>query len=155
LFDFLDDPRRLGAHMSRASWMMAGGRMDYLLDEQQGRAVGSMIRLSGRAIGITLAVEETVIERVRPRRKVWQTVAEPRLLVIGAYRMGFDIEPRRPGSGLAVFIDYALPLALAARSLGRLFGGVYARWCVGRMAADAVHHFVGQQQAPNATRRGA
>jgi hypothetical protein len=129
--------------------------MDYLLDEQQGHAVGSVIRLSGRAIGITLAVEETVIERVRPRRKVWQTVAEPRLLVIGAYRMGFDIEPQQSGSGLTVFIDYALPPAGTSRWLGHLFGGIYARWCVKRIAADAVHHFGGQQQTPRATRRGA
>lgn len=48
LFDFLDDPSRLGAHMRESSWMLDGGRMSCALDERQGRAVGSVIRLSGR-----------------------------------------------------------------------------------------------------------
>lgn len=63
----------------------------------------------------------------------------PRLLVVGAYRMGFDIESRPGGSRLRVFIDYALPERM--RWLGWLLGAYYARWCTRQMVDDAERQF--------------
>jgi hypothetical protein len=111
------------------------------LDGSEGRAIGAKIRLSGRVLGIPLAVEEIVTERKPPLRKAWETTCEPQLLVIGPYRMGYEITPNTQSSHLRVFIDYALPCALLSRWLGRLFGNFYARWCTQRMADDAVTHF--------------
>jgi hypothetical protein len=141
LFEHLDDHARLAMHMERRSMMMMGGRMTYTFDEAKGRAVGSVIRMGGSFLGISLGVEEAVIERDPPRRKVWETIGHPRLLVIGAYRMGFEIEPRDDRSELRVFIDYSHPASPTGRVLGRLSAGAYARWCVRRMADDAVEHF--------------
>jgi len=59
-------------------------------------------------------------------------------LVIGPYRMGFEVTPRDNGSLLRVFIDYALPKRLPWRWLGQFFGRYYARWCTRRMVDDAV-----------------
>jgi hypothetical protein len=140
LFEHLDDHARLAMHMERRSMMM-GGRMTYTFDEAKGRAVGSVIRMGGSFLGISLGVEEAVIERDPPRRKVWETIGHPRLLVIGAYRMDFEIEPRDDRSELRVFIDYSHPASPMGRVLGRLSAGAYARWCVRRMADDAVEHF--------------
>ena len=141
VFSRLDDPRLLSAHMSGSSWMMAGSRMALELDASQGRAVGASIRMGGRVLGIALSLEEIVTERNPPRRKVWETTGVPRLLVIGHYRMGFDLGPQGNSSLLRVFIDYALPEAGPSRWLGRMFGGYYARWCTERMAGDAEAHF--------------
>jgi hypothetical protein len=141
LFEHLDDHARLAMHMERRSMMMMGGRMTYTFDEAKGRAVGSVIRMGGSFLGISLGVEEAVIERDPPRRKVWETIGHPRLLVIGAYRMGFEIEPRDDRSELRVFIVYSHPASPMGRVLGRLSAGAYARWCVRRMADDAVEHF--------------
>ena len=65
----------------------------------------------------------------------------PRLLVIGPYRMGFEVTPRGSGALLRVFIDYAVPTPWPERWLGRLFGGYYAHWCTQSMVDDAVRHF--------------
>lgn len=141
VFALLDDHVRLSAHMSRRSWMMAGSRMDLELDASRGRAVGSRIRLSGQVLGIPLSVDEAVRERNPPTRKTWETTAPPRLLVIGDYRMGYEIASQGATSLLRVFIDYALPGTLPARWLGYLFGGFYAKWCTQRMVDDARRHF--------------
>jgi hypothetical protein len=141
LFEHLDDHTRLAIHMERRSMMMMGGRMAYTFDGAKGRAVGSVIRMGGSFLGIPLGVEEAIIERDPPRRKVWETVGRSRLLVIGAYRMGFEIEPRGDRSGLRVFIDYSHPASPTGRVFGGLFAGSYARWCVRRMADDPVEHF--------------
>lgn len=68
-------------------------------------------------------------------------MGSPKLLVIGHYRMGFELSPRGKDSLLRVFIEYALPVKAPARWLGRLFGGYYARWCTQWMVDDAVKHF--------------
>jgi polyketide cyclase/dehydrase/lipid transport protein len=141
VFAYADDPARLSSHMSKSSWMMGGGRMRTELDAGRGQTVGSRIRLSGRVVGVNLSVDEVVIERIPPRRKAWQTTGSPRLLVIGHYRMGFEIASQENGSLLRVYIDYALPESLPARWLGWLFGRFYARWCTRRMVSDTAERF--------------
>ena len=141
VFAYADDQTRLSSHMSQSSWKMGGGEMKIESDQGRGQAVGSKIRLSGRVLGINLFVDEVVTERTAPRRKVWETIGQPRLLIIGHYRMGFEIAPRGGGSAFRVFIDYALPERGIARWLGILFGQFYARWCTKQMATDAAKHF--------------
>lgn len=77
-----------------------------------------------------VSVSESVIERRPPERKVRETDNEPRLLVIGCYRMGFVVRPAQTGSLVEVFLDYSFPIGGFSRVLGVLFGGLYARWYV-------------------------
>lgn len=135
-FAMLDDHRHLSSHMEASSLMMAGTSMRLERDEGDGRELGSHIRMQGRVLGMRLALDEVVVERVPPWRKAWETVGEPRLLVIGRYRMGFTTEALQGRSRVTVWIDYALPAA--SPWLGRLAGRAYARWYTARMARDAV-----------------
>jgi hypothetical protein len=140
LFDHLDDHESLASHMMQSSSMMAGGAMSFTFDEGRGRTLGSRIGMTGKFLGIALEVSEVVTERAPPYRKAWETTGRPRLLVIGAYRMGFEIEAAGTGSRLTVFIDYDLP-PWPSRMLGLIAGRFYARWCVESMANDAVRDF--------------
>lgn len=126
VFAYVDDPTYLAAHMAKPSWTMAGGYMNLVLDEMRGREAGARIRLAGRVLGVPLEVDELVVERTPPRRKVWQTVGTPRLLLI----------------------DYDLPATLLGRWLGKVFGHVYARWCTARMVRDAGRHFAQFKEKP-------
>ena len=140
LFEDLDDHERLSAHMMKSSAMMAGSKMEIAFDAGGGRAVGSKIRMSGRMLGLRLDLEEVVTEREPPLRKTWETIGEPRLLVIGAYRMGFEIKPSGSGSMLKVFIDYDdAPGPWIV--LSKVVGPVYARWCTVNMARGAAQSF--------------
>lgn len=141
LFDYLDDHRRIAGHMSRPSMMMLGGRMSYEFDQTEGREIGGRIRMTGAILGIRLSVEETIVERQPPTRKVWETSGARRLLVIESYRMGFHIEAMQEASNLRVFIDSNTPPTWTGRLLGALLGPIYARWCVGRIASDAAIRF--------------
>jgi hypothetical protein len=149
LFDHLDRHDRLAGHMSRSSWMMAGASMQITTDTLGGRALGSRIRIRGRVLGMDLSAEEIVTVHEPPRRKVWETIDGVRLLVIGSYRMGFDITPSETPSDAAagirstlrVFIDYDLPNSGISRWLGKLLGSWYARWCTNQMLADAILAF--------------
>ncbi len=142
IFAWLDDHRRLSVHMDTPSLMMAGATMKTELDSQRGQAVGSVIRMRGRILGVSLHVEEVVTRYEPPFRKIWETRGQPRLLVIGRYRMGFELSPVVIGTRLRVWLDYSLPTGFAGRWLGKLLGPVYADWCVTRMARDAVKFFL-------------
>ena len=141
VFAFVDDHSRLSSHMNRSSWMLGGGQMRIEIDEQKGQVVGSHIRLSGRVFGFRLFLDEVVTRRNPPHEKVWETVGRPKLLVIGAYRMGMEIGAEPQGTRLRVLIDYDLPSGRIGRLLGLLFGGMYARWCVNQMIDGARAHF--------------
>jgi len=141
VFDWLDDQTRLAQHMGKRSWKMGWGKMEVELDAQRGRAVGSHIVLRGQVFGIRLYLDEVVVAREPPLRKSWETVGAPRLLVVGPYRMGFDLEPEGSTARLRVWIGYELPRQGVSRLLGRLFGQSYARWCVRQMAEDARRSF--------------
>jgi len=139
LFACLDDHRRLAAHKKNPSLMMAGATMRIATDSQRGQAVGSWIRLEGRVLGIALSVEEVVSDYKPPVLKTWQTRGEPHLLLIGQYRMGFELAPGEGKTQLRVWIDYNLPSGVPGRWLGRLLGAVYADWCVTRMVKDSAN----------------
>lgn len=140
-FAYLDDHTRLSSHMGASSARMLRSRMSIEFDGARGKAVGARITLAGSVVGIRLRVDEIVTERTPPIRKIWETISEPRLLVIGRYRMGFEIQPLAKQSRLRVFIDYDLPPRPPERWLGRALGSVYARWCTEQMATDAAASF--------------
>lgn len=75
------------------------------------------------------------------RHKAWETVGQSRLLIIGEYRMGFEISPQNGGSNLRVFIDYELPQSRRGRWLSAKLASRYAAWCTQRMVEDAAAHF--------------
>ncbi|MCL5797356.1 MAG: SRPBCC family protein [Patescibacteria group bacterium] len=143
LFAYIDDHKQFSSHMSKSSWMMGGGKMEVSVDVDHGQKVGSHIRMGGTAFGIRLSLDEVVTRYEPPLRKTWETVEIPRLLVIGPYNMGIEIRPRNNGSSLRVFIDYNLPTKNAW--LGKLFGGMYAKWCVQQMITGAKGHFANRK----------
>lgn len=143
VFAFMDDPAHLGAHMGRGSAIMGGVSMHTQTDARRGQAVGSVIHMSGRMWGLELSLEESVVERFPGQRKVWETLGEPHLLVVGRYRMGFEIRPANGGAHLRVWIDFDPPTRGLPHGLGRIVGGFYAHWCVRQMVQEAEHRFQG------------
>lgn len=142
LFSYLDDPSRLSAHMERSSWRMGGGEMSIELGGGNWQQVDSTALMRGTAFGMSLQVRSRLTEYAPPRKKAWETIGEPHLLVIGGYRMGVEVTDASMGALLRVFIDYNRPSHFPARLLGALFGRSYARWCVNTMATDARDHFL-------------
>ncbi|MBI4133801.1 MAG: SRPBCC family protein [Candidatus Terrybacteria bacterium] len=142
VFAYVDDHTRFSSHMTKPSWMMGGGHMDVSVDAGRGQQVGSHIRLRGKAFGFPLFLDEVITRHEPPRRKSWETVGAPKLLVVGKYRMDVEVVPQEGASGLRVAIDYDLPPTKTW--LGKLFGQAYAKWCVRKILNDARERFLSQ-----------
>ena len=138
VFATLDEHARLAAHMAKPSWRMGWATMQIITDPQRPRGVGSHITLRGRVFGLQLSVDEVVSRYEPPSVKEWETTHEPRLLVIGQYRMAFLTSGAPEGTLLRVTIDYNRPASIVSRLLAMLFGRMYARWCTSQMVDDAV-----------------
>lgn len=141
VFAYVDDHHKFSSHMNKSSWMLGGSRMETKVDEGQGQRIGSHITMSGKVFGISLFLDEVITKHEPPNRKVWETVGTPRLIVIGSYQLGFDLNHVNDGTNFKVFIDYELPKALNTRWLGFLFGGMYAKWCVRQMIQGVQEQF--------------
>jgi len=140
VFNYIDNHTRFSSHMNKGSLMMGGGKMETRVDEEKGQKVGSHIKMSGKIIGIDLFLDEVVTKREPPNLKVWETVGIPKLLVIGNYQMGVEINSQNKDSNLKVFIDYELPKGKNSL-LGYLFGDMYAKWCVRQMLSGTREEF--------------
>ena len=140
-FAFLDDPSHLSFHMSNRSWMMVGSRMDIVTDDARGQRIGSRLHLGGTVLGMHLGVDAVIVDYDPPRRKRWETVGEPKLLVIGQYRMDLELRQRGEGTTLRSVLDYDLPQCGFPRFLGHVAGRFYARWCTRAIVRDAARHF--------------
>ena len=152
LFAYVDDHKRFSSHMNQSSWMMGGGKMNVSVDEGSGQKVGSHIRLSGKAFGVKLFLDEVVTQHEPPYVKTWETVGIPKLLVVGSYRIGIEIKPQDTRSLLRVYIDYDLPVTNVW--LGQLFSGFYAKWCVRQMIRGASDYFALSSHYKNNKERG-
>ena len=140
-FAFLDAHENIAAHMDRPSWAMLGGTMTSTIDKLAGQETGSVIRIAGKVFGISISLVEKIVERLPPRRKRWETIGTPKLIVMGGYRMGFDIERAGGGCQVTVVIDYDIPEGLWGSLLGRLFARAYARWCLQRIVETVALEF--------------
>ena len=75
VFAYVDDPTRLGSHMSKSSWMMGGSRMQIELDDglgQQCRVSHPHERQNFRSTTFTRGSRDRTT--ISPHRKVWETI---------------------------------------------------------------------------------
>lgn len=147
VFAFLDAHENIAEHMNRPNWAMLGGTMTTSLDNKGGKEIGSVMIVEGKVLGIPISLKEVVIQRVPLRCKRWETMGTPRLIVVGSYRMGFEIEPVATGCRITASIDYDFPRTRLGKLLGSLVGPSYARWCVNRIVEAVVRHFARTEAA--------
>ncbi len=139
VFAFMDDVKNVGFHMSgRSSMAMMGSRLDIAVLSPQSTGVGATYRMWGKMMGLTIDFSETVTKYTAGHEKVWETIGEPKLLIMSSYVMRVIVDPLSSSSSrLTISLTYAPPRSLFWRSVGALLGGWYGRWCLRNMCQDA------------------
>lgn len=137
VFRHVDDIRNTGMHMTESSMPMMGGALALEVLSPNPLGLGATYRMHGKVMGMTIDFTETVTEWVPNRKRVWKTIGEPKLIIMGGYEMSFLVEPVGGGSRLTFGISYDLPESFFGRILGWLLGNWYGRWCLRNMCRDA------------------
>ena len=143
VFVWLDDPRNTGWHMNRRSFAMAGASLRVAQLSEHATGEGATYRSSGRMLGLRIDFTTTVVRWVENEEKVWRTIGEPHLVVIGHFEMRFTTTAFEGGTRLILSLDYDFPTSWFGRRLGWLLAGPYARWCVRRIINDVLAKFGG------------
>jgi hypothetical protein len=143
-FAWLDDPRNTGWHMSRRSLAMAGGLLRVEQLSQHATGQDATYRSSGRMLGLRIDFTTTVVRWIENREKVWRTVGNPHLAVIGQFERRLAVDASDGGTRLTLSFAYDLPASRGGRVLGWLLAGPYARWCVLRIIRDVQTQFGGR-----------
>jgi hypothetical protein len=123
--------------MSRPSLAMLGSALHTEQLSPNPTGPGATYRSHGRVLGLRVDFTARVTRWLPDTEKVWQTIGDPRLIVLGSFEMQLTIKPEAGGSRLVTGIDYTLPKSRAGRLLGRLLSRPYSRWCLHRICRDA------------------
>lgn len=158
VFAHLDHFPNLARHMAHGSSMRMGGGMTLHEQTPGVRGVGATYRYTGRAFGMAIDFQQRVAEWAEDQRKVWRTLEGGRIILLGRYEMGFELEPGHAATRVRAWITYDLPRDLRGRVLGALFARSYARWCVRSIldgAKAALEARPEARPAPSGPRAGA
>ena len=122
--------RDVGGHTAELSSMaVIGSTLKLGTGSEQPTGLGATYRYSGRMMGLSLDVCESVIEYV-PNREGSGAGS--------AYEMLLAVEPRSASSSrLTTSTAYDGPRSPLRRLIGRLLAGPYSRWCPRQMVGNA------------------
>ncbi|MFZ5552854.1 MAG: SRPBCC family protein [Bacteroidota bacterium] len=138
-FAFMDNIENTGMHMTKKNTAMMGSRLtiEWLSENKTG--LGTKYRWTGKVAGMNMDFTVEVTKWENGKEKIWETVGEPKLIVLSWYRMFLTLEPDENGNTIALLgIDYRRP---KGGVLGFFLAKRYAAWCVNSMLNDTKKHF--------------
>lgn len=136
VFAFLDDLSKTGMHMSERSMMMMGSKLELERLPGPEKGEGATFRWSGKVLGLPVNFTETVTRWKKNEEKVWETVGEPRMIILGWYRMRLTTEPKKSGTSVLLEIQYEPPKGFFYKLLSAFLARQYAGWCLNQMLGD-------------------
>ena len=138
VFDFMDDIRNTGKHMTESTGAMAGSKLkiEWLSDHKTG--LGTKYRWRGKVVGMKMDFTVEVNKWIEGKEKVWGTVGDAKMIVIDSFEMHLILTSESDGmSKASLGIDYTKHKGL----WGFLLGKWYSKWCVKSMLKDTEKHF--------------
>ena len=137
VFEYMDDIRNVGWHMSGESAMpMMGSRLELeVVVDRNG--IGATYRWKGSFVGMAIDITETVTKWAQSREKTWQTVGKPKMIVMAGYVMHLLLTPTQKGTSVLFETEYSLPKTPWGWVIGTLLARWYATWCLKRACEDA------------------
>ena len=136
VFAFMDDLSKTGMHMTENSMMMMGSKL--MLEQLPGpcRGVGATFHWHGKVMGMPVDITETVTKWIEGQEKVWETIGQPKIIILGWYRMILKTKPSKEGTLASLQIDYTQPDGWFYKLLYFLLSRWYCNWCLNNMLND-------------------
>lgn len=138
VFGRLDDMHEIGKHMTESSMPLMGSKLKFEILSPNVTDVGATYRYYGKIMGLTLDITEVVRRYILNEEKFWETIGEPKIIIMSHYVLGFLLKPVNGGTQATFSIDYEIPAHGLGRVLGMFLSNWYAHWCL-RMMLDRVN----------------
>lgn len=137
VFGCLDDLGVTGMHMSQSSMPLMGGKMDLEFLTPQKTGLHTKYRWTGKVLWWPLDFSVEVTEWVRGRKKTWETIGSPEMVIFSWFRMKLRVEEIPGGSIAYLSIGYKKAKGFFNKIICSLVGDWYSRWCLRKMLTDS------------------
>ncbi len=137
VFEFMDDVRNSGMHMSKDSKAMMGTHLELQLLSKNFSGPETSYRYIGKVMGMTIDFTVVVTRWIQNMEKIWETIGHPKVIVIGWFRMFLKLTPKNGNTSVELGISYEKPKSFFGKILCFFFGSWYAKWCLKNMLNDA------------------
>ena len=137
VFAFMDDISNTGMHMTKSSMPMMGSRLELEQLTENASGLDSKYRWYGKLLGVTMDFTVVVTKWIKDKEKVWKTIGDAKMIILGWYQMHLVISPEGQNTKAELSIAYTKPKNIFFRILSFILAPWYANWCLKNMLNDS------------------
>lgn len=136
----MDNLGNTGMHMMENSSMMMGSKLHLEQLSENATGLNSKFRWFGKMMGIKMDFTVAVTEWIKAKEKVWETIGEARMIILGWYRMRLVLTMQGQATNAELTITYTQPKKFFLKLIAWLLAPLYANWCLNSMLEDSKKH---------------
>lgn len=112
VFAFLDDPRKVGAHMQGGGM---GVRLQFETLSENFTGVGATHRWHGKAVGMKIDYTTVVEKWTMNKERASHTIGTPKMVIMSGFKMRWNLVPANGGTRIDIDFEYTLPEVLGGK----------------------------------------
>ncbi|MEO8149142.1 MAG: SRPBCC family protein [Bacteroidia bacterium] len=137
VFAYMDNIGNTGMHMTKSSMPMMGSKLELKQLSENEAGLNSKFRWTGKMMGFSMDFTVVVTKWIRDKEKVWETIGEAKMIILGWYQMRLVISPEGENTKAELSIAYTKPKDVFFKVIAFFLAPLYANWCLNNMLNDS------------------
>ena len=137
VFAYMDNISNTGMHMTKSSMPMMGSKLELKQLSENATGLNSKFRWYGKMMGFTMDFIVIVTKWIKDKEKVWETIGEAKMIILGWYQMRLVISLVGKNTKAALSIAYTKPENIFFKIIAFFLAPLYANWCLNNMLNDS------------------
>ena len=137
VFVYMDNIADTGMHMTKGSKPMMGSKLELKQLSENATGLNSKFRWYGKMMGFTMDFTVVVTKWIKDKEKVWETIGEAKMIILGWYQIRLVILQERENTKAELSISYTNPKNIFFKIIAFFLAPFYANWCLNNMLQDS------------------
>ena len=137
VFEYMDNINNTGMHMTKSSKPMMKSRLELKQLSENATGLNSKFRWFGKMMWFTMDFTVAVTKWIKNKEKVWETIGEANMIIMGWYQMRLVISPEGANTKAELSIAYTKPKNIFFKFIAFFLAPLYANWCLNNMLKDS------------------
>ena len=133
----MDNIANTGMHMTKSSKPMMGSKLDLKQLSENATGLNAKFRWFGKMMGFTMDFTVVVTKWIKDKEKIWETIGEAKMIIMGWYQMRLVISPEGANTKAELSIAYTKPKNIFLKFIAFFLAPLYANWCLNNMLKDS------------------
>ncbi len=137
VFSYMDNIANTGMHMTKSSMPMMGSKLELKQLSENATGLNSKFHWYGKMMGFRMDFTVVVTKWVQDKEKIWETIGEAKMIILGWYQMRLVISPEAENTKAELSITYTKPKNFFFKFIAFFIAPFYANWCLNNMLQDS------------------